>query len=120
MWSLIRRAVALHAQCRMNEVLFHSVWRKHRVKPPQFKTRSGSSVALTANAMRGERDICLAAGCVAYLSKPVEANVLIDLVEKLARTSDLASPGVSMRFDLDDGPLVGPIVDQLSSSHNRS
>jgi two-component system sensor histidine kinase/response regulator len=38
-------------------------------------------VALTAHAMKGDQDRCLAAGMDAYLSKPVHAADLLRTVE---------------------------------------
>jgi CheY-like chemotaxis protein len=38
-------------------------------------------VALTANAMKGDSERCLSAGMDAYLSKPIRADELCDVIE---------------------------------------
>ncbi|MFT5328857.1 MAG: two-component system sensor histidine kinase/response regulator, partial [Planctomycetaceae bacterium] len=52
-------------------------------------------VALTAHAMKGDREKCMEAGMDGYLSKPLRAKELISLVEKLCEPVTAARIGTS-------------------------
>jgi CheY-like chemotaxis protein len=53
-------------------------------------------IALTVQAMTGEREKCIEAGCDDYLTKPVDRETLLELVSKYAarpRPQEPQSPG---------------------------
>jgi len=39
-------------------------------------------IALTASALKGDREKCMAAGCTAFLTKPIRQQVLLDAIEQ--------------------------------------
>jgi PAS domain S-box-containing protein len=51
-------------------------------------------IALTASALKGDRETCLAAGCTAYLSKPIKQDVLLQAIRDHASEKTPEAPGL--------------------------
>lgn len=62
-------------------------------------------IAMTARAMAGDREQCLAAGTDDHLAKPIKKQQLVEVVEKLGATGVVATSGrrdeLLARFDGD-------------------
>ncbi|MDQ8203108.1 ATP-binding protein [Pelagicoccus sp. SDUM812003] len=69
--------------CRMPRMDGYEFARKLR----QAEEESGTGarmplIALTANAMQGDRELCFAAGMDAYLTKPIKKKLLAEMLER--------------------------------------
>jgi signal transduction histidine kinase/CheY-like chemotaxis protein len=52
-------------------------------------------IAMTAHAMKGDRERCIAAGMDSYISKPLAIKELIELLEKFSVGASQAASGIS-------------------------
>jgi len=67
------------------------------IRDPQSKVRNHHVpiIAMTANAMKGDRERCLGAGMDDYISKPIQPQKLIEVMETFVPTETSFNPGGS-------------------------
>jgi signal transduction histidine kinase/DNA-binding response OmpR family regulator len=64
-------------------------------------------VALTASAMAGDREACMAAGCSGYLSKPIEFDTLVAELRKYLQPAEAEADG---------DRAIGPSVEECGET----
>lgn len=100
--------------CQMPEMDGYEATQNIRTNPTLAEFKSIPIIAMTANALKGDRDKCIEAGMNDYVSKPVSISELVALMEKylLPQISNLNS--IQAHVELSEPVLDQSVLDQLS------
>ena len=89
--------------CQMPEMDGLEATRRLRERQSDGRSRT-PVVAMTANAMEGDRERCIAAGMDDYLSKPVKLEPLARCLERWVTAQALVEPETGGTSDVQSNP----------------